>query len=395
MTDMDAQLPPSPTTARIAMLARSVGAAARRTFPRRKPSLQIDAVRAAEADEAQALELERALLAARQLRRNFDWNDLAPAAESARPSFSYKPRRRDTAPPEAFSTLHMARSRPQGAQAAGRCHLTALPTELLCAIAMRAGFFASLQLMHTCRSMRSLFSERAAWTLYMNPKACTEVVTNTCRITTKTTQFDHLVFGTWNRASLPGDMPKAGDSDARLEDVFFEHRTLSEQFDFLGGISVRVGKSALAKMAFFEHRHTLPCWLADADARSKAGRSPPPSHNPTLEWTPDSTSSLPSSTTRERPHTCPECAYFDTQRVLKSVCLLDKAYLEDEEIEWDHTFADGRRKVEVRVKRYQGLLGYRSVKDLPLVHANEISIDGRKVEGWAYDHFKSVVSRDA
>ncbi|KAI8820958.1 uncharacterized protein EV422DRAFT_496184 [Fimicolochytrium jonesii] len=285
--------------------------------------------------------------------------------------------------------------------------ITKLPTELICAIAMKSGFFTAINLMHTCRTLRTILSAPEAWATYYNPDMSDEIIENTLSVTTKLTQFDHLVFGTWS--GLPGTR---GDEGQRREgeDLFFEHRAFDTDFDFLGGISAKMSRGGMLKIQFFEHRTTLPCYLTDIQTKLNSGELAP-THLPTTPGIPDEFSSTPPSaaplfpaatlappTGLRIPHTCPTCTYFDTQTIHKSTSLLDHNMfaaptLLDDAITWVYTHLDNRRRVKVKVHAYQGPLGYVSWRDLPMVHCNEVRVAGRALRGWAWEFWRDVVER--
>ncbi|KAI9094074.1 hypothetical protein DFS34DRAFT_583135 [Phlyctochytrium arcticum] len=268
-----------------------------------------------------------------------------------------------------------------------------LPFEILYAIANHAGFFPTLKLMHTSRFFRTLFQSRSAWLSYMDPTACSDQIENMVLVQTKISLFDHVLFGVWNGT---GEGKKAG---VREEEVFFEHRAFNEEFDFLGGVSVGLGRSGFGRATFFEHRDTLPCYQNDLKERVRTGQIPPsiPPVTPVMTSISSPTSAhIPIPRGAKIEHSCSECAHFDHQKILKSICLLDhnhhpNLHALENAIAWDYTYPDGRRTLKYRILSHTGILGYGAARDLPMVHVNKVYINGVQLTGWAHDFYKRVV----
>ncbi|KAI8909857.1 hypothetical protein DFJ77DRAFT_107551 [Powellomyces hirtus] len=387
----------------IGILARTVATRARSVVNRRpKPNITIDALAAAEQDERERKTFEKELQAVAEYRKEFRWQELKNAnanggqvvAPAAEPTLS----RSKSLPHKSSSAKPPPRPTPNPYHAP--CHLKTLPTELLLTIFMRSGFHASLCLRRTCHQFHTLLSAPAAWSNYLHPAACDEVMESTVTVTTKVTMFDHLVFGTWE-----GVPPAKGGGKLKGEQVFFEHRAFDEDYAFLGGISVGVGNMGRTEISFFDHRDSLPCYRADLASRVSSGLLPssisttptlaPPGHLP-LPPIPTGTSIL---------HTCAHCAHFDTQQILKSTCLLNSLPTTTTSSPFStnptppttasyiHTSANRRRTLHLVVLPYIGRLGYDSMRELPFVTRDRVVIAGKRLNAWEMRFWRNVVCR--
>ncbi|KAJ3116424.1 hypothetical protein HDU96_009681 [Phlyctochytrium bullatum] len=287
-------------------------------------------------------------------------------------------------------------------------HLLDLPNELLTTIAMRAGFFAATTLMLTNKRFYSLLNNPASWTDYTRGGS-SDVIESEVTICTKIHTFDHLVFGLWH--DVTADHTQSLDQDAAPilppptssrramtrslsspsvlckpePHIYFEHMTFNEQYDFLGGISLGMTPGGLISSEFFDHRETLPCYreaLAEAVAQGVLPPSAP-------HGTPPPGSKID--------HSCPRCARYDGREVLKSLFVFDQVPYHPkwgrEGFSWMYAYPDGRRKLKVSIKPFQGALGYTSVSDLPSLFINCITVDGRSLsKGGLYDLFNRLVN---
>lgn len=201
-----------------------------------------------------------------------------------------------------------------------------LPDEIMTAIAMEAGFWGALALRGTCKQLFCLLDDKSSWHDYSRrrvKKITTTTMTddtntsnstvyvqgpvdeieNTVTIETRLHTFDNLVFGTWrgsgcqshDASALDAAFHKSQQESHHLNKtrtstspsydivmseavamnnpaVFFEHKTFDERFDFLGGVQIRMNATGLASADFFDHRETLPCYLAYVDQLREAGK---------------------------------------------------------------------------------------------------------------------------
>ncbi|KAJ3159918.1 hypothetical protein HDU86_001182 [Geranomyces michiganensis] len=360
---------------------RSVASRARSAFRRQKPSA-IDASAAAAQDERDRLAFEAEILAVSDRRmERVQWASLrnSAAARAAEPS----PLIRNTREIKDSTAEIVKPPQPQV------CHFEQLPTELVCAIAMRSGFFAALTLMQTSRRFYNLLSHRDAWANYMDPRACDDSVESSVVIMTKLSMFDQLSFGTWQ--GLPnGDTARAAE-----EAIFFEHRSFDEGYRFLGGLSMEMSRVTVQSISFFEHRELLPCYQADLKSQAAAGLLPP-----TIATTPP-TGTPPTITApigTRIAHSCTSCAYYDSQKPRLAICLLDAVPsfsvqpMSGERI-YTHAFAEGRRTLRVVVTPYASPVGYADVKDLPMIARENVRVAGNKLTKWEHDFFTKVVCR--
>ncbi|KNC98289.1 uncharacterized protein SPPG_06685 [Spizellomyces punctatus DAOM BR117] len=410
-----------------AAIARGVAAAARRSMSFSRPKLHLDTKGAAQIGEIERRKQAEVLKSAGRYKKVVDWckvqqkspdgeeNNvvcsplqalcIAAAAESqaepAKVSPTIVPDIQRLDLPTILRTPKSKGSPEIQTAKTQTPSLTDLPTELIYAISTRAGFFGALQLMRTCRTIHTLLSNRSAWTDYMDPTACSDVVENTLTIMTRITTFDHLLFGVWS-----GPPEEQGGQRIKDLQVFFEHRSFNEEYDFLGGVSAKVGRAGIADVSFFDHRDTLSCYQSDLKHRVQTGQIPPSIPPPTPTLPSATTATAPSNVTSplvpvprglKIPHTCTTCAHFDTQNILKSICLLDHTHHPsvnslESAISWEYTLPDGRRRIKFKVLSYQAPIGFVSMKELPMVHVNEVTINGRKLKGWAYEFFSKVVN---
>ncbi|KAJ3178964.1 hypothetical protein HDU87_003233 [Geranomyces variabilis] len=219
---------------------RFVASRARSAFRRQKPSA-IDASAAAAQDELDRLAFEAEILAISD--RGMDrvrWASLHDrAASAAEPAPLIRNTRELIEPPPETVVVAVAVVEQQPQQ----CHFDSLPTELVCAIAMRSGFFAASTLMQASRRFYNLLSHRDAWADYMDPRASDDLVESSVVIMTKLSMFDQLVFGTWS--GLPDAQVVA---PAAEETVYFEHRSFDEGYRFLGGLSMEMSRATVQSM---------------------------------------------------------------------------------------------------------------------------------------------------
>ncbi|KAJ3316551.1 hypothetical protein HDU76_001714, partial [Blyttiomyces sp. JEL0837] len=197
-----------------------------------------------------------------------------------------------------------------------------LPNELLIVIAIRAGFLTAVTLMKTNRRFKAILNDPSAWHDYTRGGS-SDIVESEVTICTKIHTFDHLVFGLWNQSQqqnernqddidhhhqdeIPSVPPAAEISSlvntenssptllsstssssttttpqfsapTSLSDssVYFEHLTFSEQYDFLGGVSLSMTQGGLITSEFFDHRETLPCYKKALKHAVANGSLPP------------------------------------------------------------------------------------------------------------------------
>ncbi|KAH6602381.1 hypothetical protein BASA61_001169 [Batrachochytrium salamandrivorans] len=250
-------------------------------------------------------------------------------------------------------------------------HLSSLPAEIICNIAMRDRLLCCYQV-HT---------------------------------------FDHLVFGDWHAHSSISESNK--DKDDAEPDVFFMHRTFLEQFDFLGGISFRMDPGGLATANFFEHREHLSCYIDDMQLRVQNGIVPPPlapytappsppppsivsATTPTEENALESLMPLPIHTSptggARIQHSCPSCEYYDTQKVRRSIFVFDQVPLHPtwakDGVTYQHVYRDSKRTLLVTVKPSSGRMFQ---DDLPVVTLNRLEINGTKLNPNYYSLFLKLV----
>jgi hypothetical protein len=283
-----------------------------------------------------------------------------------------------------------------------RIKLLDLPNELIINIAMRSGFFAATTLMKTCNRLHSLLSDPAAWYDYTR-NGSTDLIESEVTICTKIHTFDHLVFGLWNQSDEEeyqeeSASPAAESSSERYEQkpktvvrkyasdpsIYFEHLTFSEQYDFLGGVSLSMTPGGLINSEFFDHRETLPCYkLALKNAVANGSLPPSAPHG-----------EPPAGAKID--HSCEECERYDQRRVLKSIFVFDQVPHHPrwgrEGFSWCYEYPDGRRSLRIKIKPFQGVLGYCSVRDLPSVFVNCVTVNGRQLKGDEYDLFQRLVN---
>ncbi|KAI8918863.1 hypothetical protein BC831DRAFT_515964 [Entophlyctis helioformis] len=306
-----------------------------------------------------------------------------------------------------------------GGGGGGGCTLADLPTELVCKIAMHAGFFGALALRRTCSRFNAILSQPLAWTDYatLSPDALVNHVTVSTRLHT----FDHLIFGQWASPSPSVSLsPSAGsgdmvtkingqalrktalaptvaaglhhvhgaDDDGADPDIFFIHKTFLEQYDFLGGISFHMAPGGLVSAKFFEHRERLDCYADDMAARVQDGTLPPSIDAHVAGGAPTGDA--------RHPHTCGRCAHYDTQIVHRSVFVFDQppsggwTHGPGAGVRQSYTYADGRRTIDITVKPFAG--GVRQ-DDLPFVSMNRVSVDGVLLPPPLHSLFLALVHR--
>ncbi|KAH6582341.1 hypothetical protein BASA50_002505 [Batrachochytrium salamandrivorans] len=288
-------------------------------------------------------------------------------------------------------------------------HLSSLPAEIICNIAMRAGFFGALLLSQASSRLHVLLSSPSSWVSYK--LLTSDHITNTITVVTKVHTFDHLVFGDWHAHSSISDSNK--DKDDAEPDVFFMHRTFLEQFDFLGGISFRMDPGGLATANFFEHREHLSCYIDDMQLRVQNGIVPPPlapytappsppppsivsATTPTEENALESLMPLPIHTSptggARIQHSCPSCEYYDTQKVRRSIFVFDQVPLHPtwakDGVTYQHAYKDSKRTLLVTVKPSSGRMFQ---DDLPVVTLNRLEINGTKLNPNYYSLFLKLV----
>ncbi|KAI9362073.1 hypothetical protein DFJ73DRAFT_813276 [Zopfochytrium polystomum] len=282
---------------------------------------------------------------------------------------------------------------PTNVQSGGLVGMMDLPNELLITIGLRAGFMAAINLMRTCRRFETLLSDPAAWYDYTR-NGSSDIVESEVTICTKIHTFDHLVFGLWENPEIHSqeEYPHDGTQELPCKDVpvaaepsvFFEHMTFSEQYDFLGGVNLSMTRGGLTSSEFFDHRETLPCYKNALRAAVASGALPPsaPHGDPPAGAKID--------------HSCQECARYDRRKVLKSIFVFDQVPYHPrwgrEGFTWAFDYPDGRRRLRIKIKPFQGVLGYCSVRDLPSVFVNCVSVNGQQLKGDEYDLFQRLVN---
>ncbi|KAI9014899.1 hypothetical protein BC832DRAFT_546756 [Gaertneriomyces semiglobifer] len=363
------------TTSSIAAAARSISTAARSMSFSRKPNLEIDVRSAIEITENQRQQRKDSLTEAGRKRSVVEWTKyneetlaVAPAAEPVAGNSRRVPLCAD---------IRLPRGRRTDLR---QLSLHDLPTELIYKIANHAGFHATLLLSETCRDLYSLLRSPSAWTQYMHPGSSDEVVENVITITTKLENFDHLVFGLWDGASDLGG----------AKEVFFEHRAFNEEFDFLGGISVKPGRAAVADVSFFDHQTSLPCYVQAAQVALRSGSHPPMLPSAVTPVTPTPQAELPTmDLPKNISHSCSNCAQHRTKRTMHSVFLTG---IPDAPVRWSYQFPDQRRKITFVIRLWRGSLGYSCLGELPMVHINEIWVEGKRLKGKGIDFWKNIVN---
>ncbi|KAJ3098343.1 hypothetical protein HDU97_004118 [Phlyctochytrium planicorne] len=328
---------------------------------------------------------------------------LAPLAGAKFPAISpLSPSPLQTAPSMSSKGKAPA-SKPTESSTPGGIHLLDLPNELLASIAMKSGFFAAARLMLTCKRLNAILDNPSSWMDYTRGGSM-DVIESEVTICTKIHTFDHLVFGLWHEVEQPLDQdgnptvppptsskramkralssPNLGPSNE--PQIYFEHLTFSEQYDFLGGISLGMAPGGYISSEFFDHRETLPCYreaLAEAVAQGLLPPSAPHGDPP------------PGS---KIDHSCDRCAKYDGREVLKSLFVFDQVPYHPrwgkEGFSWSYTYPDGRRRLKICIKPFQGTLGYTSVRDLPSLFINCITVDGKQLKSSEYDLFNRLVN---
>ncbi|KAJ3124894.1 B9 domain-containing protein 2 [Physocladia obscura] len=264
-----------------------------------------------------------------------------------------------------------------------------LPNELLIQIALHAGFFAAATLIKTHARLARLLLDPRSWHAYTAVAASSaDVIEAQVTICTKIHTFDHLVFGLWAGATRGcGEVKDAEQhGEEEEEEVYFEHFTFNEQYDFLGGVQMAVTRAGAVRSAFFEHRETLPCYRRALVAAVNAGALPAtaPHGDP------------PSGAKID--HDCTECRAYARRKVLKSLFVFDQVPYSPkwgrDGFSWAYDYQDGRRRVKVQIKPFDGgVTGYSSLQDLPSVFVKKVNINGVELKGEHWTLFQSVVQR--
>ncbi|KAJ8328374.1 hypothetical protein O5D80_003732 [Batrachochytrium dendrobatidis] len=302
--------------------------------------------------------------------------------------------------------------------------LQSLPAELICNIAMRAGFFSALRLCQTSKYFNLLLSCPSSWGLYKHLSS--DHIQNTVTVVTKIHTFDHLIFGDWQPGHISHNDSATSNEDER--EVYFVHKTFLEQFDFLGGISFSMHPGGLATANFFEHREQLSCYLEDMRQGVQSGRIPPPlipemtlppTPQPSLASTPreDTTdqsrtqallintivqTAFPSASSHHvspvggarLQHKCPSCEAYDTQTVHKSIFVFDQVPRHPtwarDGLTYTYAFKDCKRTLRITVKPSVNRI---CNDNLPMVTFNAIAINNIDLSPLLYALFLKLVHK--
>jgi len=223
--------------------------------------------------------------------------------------------------------------------------LATLPTELFTLIAMSSGFVGAMTLRKTCSRFRKILSEKYSWVGFTSRSP--DVIHSVVHVETKLHQFDQIMFCKW---------PMGGIMVPSIV-----HRTFLEEYDFLGGLSLKVQASGRVRSEFFEHRERLPCYIEDVQARMSSGSLPP-------VLTSDES---PVGGLRV-PHSCGECAHYDQLEIIKSE-FVHSSLADGDALENEYAI-DSNHKLTVRVTSISGVFGYQN--DVPSVHVRIASLNG-------------------
>lgn len=274
----------------------------------------------------------------------------------------------------------------------GPSYLTDIPSEIIITIANKAGFRSSVTLMHSCRRLRSLLNHPSAWHDYKSGKTCLETVESTVTICTKLNTYDHLLFGSWAPSSSNSDSdskhkssgPAMVEGGENMESaIWFEHLTFSEQYDYLGGVALRMGRCGGLTSEFFEHKETLPCYQEALVEAVALGLLPPSAPN-----------GGPAPGAKIN-HECPACCSYSNRSIIKDIFVFDQVSSTPrwavDGFSWRHAYPDGLRAVTIRIQPFQKVLGYVSARDLPTVFVNSVSVGGFLLRGELYAMFQRLV----
>ncbi|KAJ3076296.1 hypothetical protein HDU98_004595 [Podochytrium sp. JEL0797] len=270
-----------------------------------------------------------------------------------------------------------------------RLKLMNLPNELLIKISLHAGFHSALTLMQVSTRFQDILMDPRSWNTYTDPSACSDILESEITICTKLHTFDHLVFGLWNQpptASFSSSQTTLVGDDLEPS-LYFEHFTFSEQYDFLGGVNVSLGKTGLLASQFFEHKESLPCYKRALVAAVVEG------HIPGTAPTGDPPAGAKIN------HSCAECSHFNDRVVKRSIFVFDEVASHPrwgrDGFSWRFVYPDGRRVVKVLVKTFEGVVGYHNREELPSLLVKKVKVNGIELVQGEWELFQRLVQRRA
>ena len=127
---------------------------------------------------------------------------------------------------------------------------------------------------------------------------------------------------------------------------------------------------------FFEHRESLPCYIADIQSRMASGTLPQVL----------TTDESPVGGVRVN-HTCSECKHYDEQQVIKSE-LVHQIMAEGEDI--SHVYhLDSKHEVTVVVTTINSVFGYNN--EIPCVSTKIWKIDGVELDKGLHNFYLKYV----
>ncbi|KAJ3312727.1 hypothetical protein HDV04_002691 [Boothiomyces sp. JEL0838] len=234
-----------------------------------------------------------------------------------------------------------------------------LPTEILAMIAMYSGFMTCFTLRHVNKRWRSIMMNRQSWREYIDRTP--DIIQVDVSLETSLHSFDQLVFGEWTKNGVK--MP------------YMVHKTFLEQYDFLGGITLDVRPGGKVLVDYFDHRETLPCYIADVQKRIKSGQLPPMM----------AASNSPVGGLRVA-HSCSECAHYDNQQVCKSEFVHGSISAFDH---LEHTFVQDKYRIRLTVTTIRGVFGYKD--EMPCVCSKISRINGQDLSHRLRDLYMRMV----
>lgn len=259
-----------------------------------------------------------------------------------------------------------------------------LPYEILCIIAMDAGFFAAITLRKTCSKLFHILNTRLGW-YYYNKRlpggGMVDKIENTIEIMTRLHHYDHLVFGLWNTSE-------------KNDQYYFEHLTFYEKFDYLGGVVVQVKPGGLIESEFFDHRETLPCYIDDVLRSRKNGSIPAMLTNSDIYQ--QSNLALPDTPMGNDvtiDHSCEDCAVHDFKQPLSTSFLYNHLQEEGGSLSFTRvlTLADGKRSIVFKIVNLEAdAPGYSYLEELPMCTINRVKINGKMLNKFEFALFKRL-----
>jgi hypothetical protein len=257
-----------------------------------------------------------------------------------------------------------------------RTSLLSLPVELIADIAMMAGFFGTMNLRQTCKSLNHLLSSKYAWSGYTKSTTRSGIARSADDLETKVTicthlhSFDHLVFGIWEKEG----------ADRLNPTLYFQHVNFEERFDYLGGVTFNLSKTCKLETDFVDSRETLPCYISMIQQEVATGQLPPQLNDDPTSQLSDFQGQVGTGG-RRIPHSCEECADHDLKQPLKDIFIYNEIahnpMWKVDGFKWVHEFPDGRQLTIHIVQDNSSNITMK--EELPVVDEAVLSVSGKKL----------------